>query len=325
MRGKTASFTIAILMLVFLLAVSVEPIGVKTAKADDEAFIVWRSTGGASWYQTNGWPNETNEAEDVAHYVYSSSAGLSYELRLCARYGITESMILNVIELVDQCDNVIDNVDVFVYAHGTTYIEYGYLTWLPEIENEPIPVTKYMFYDCLGYYGPQVKDKEIFYKATGGIHHFVFMWTCAAGTEIGYYDDYWSDGDEHFYIGTGPLGMPYAWTRQDNTTLSADGYASPDSTDYCFIGFEGWSKPLSEDATETMNYGDFVKYFYQRALQYNRSIKNALDDASDYVWGQDFDETILYNGYTDYVPGFGNQYGQMHVYGNGNNEIPSGE
>ena len=108
--------------------------------------------------------------------------------------------------------------------------------------------------------------------------------------------------------------------------MSSDGYASPDSGSYCFIGFEGFGIPLSENIPDSggKNYGDFVKRFYYYALREGCPINQALDAASAYILGQNktFQNTELYNGYTLYLHGLGWWSGKMRVYGNGNNYLP---
>jgi hypothetical protein len=118
--------------------------------------------------------------------------------------------------------------------------------------------------------------------------------------------------------------MPFAWHHTDD--LSSNGYASPDNGPNCFIGFKGVSKWINGTAAGDYTYGDFTVGFYLYALQDNYKINKALDYASQYVWDCNFNETDLYNGYWDWweVEGMPADwyYGQMRIYGNGNNLLP---
>lgn len=107
--------------------------------------------------------------------------------------------------------------------------------------------------------------------------------------------------------------------------MSSDGYTNPDAGPYCFIGFEGFAIPMSELIPDSggKNYGDFVKKFYYYALREGCSINQALDTASQDVFGVErFNQTTLYNGYIRYLPGLGWWTGRMRVYGDGNNYLP---
>ncbi|MCJ7721310.1 hypothetical protein MUO98_02730 [Candidatus Bathyarchaeota archaeon] len=63
-----------------------------------------------------------------------------------------------------------------------------------------------------------------------GTHDFVFLWTCGYGSEarIGEIDE-----NDH------SVGMLESW--MDTNSLEADGYASPDCSNHCFIGFDNYS------------------------------------------------------------------------------------
>jgi hypothetical protein len=113
--------------------------------------------------------------------------------------------------------------------------------------------------------------------------------------------------------------MPYAWHH--TTSLSSDGYASPDTGEFTFIGFEGKAPYLTYDglgATDAGYY--FLRNFYYAALYlgYYYSVNAALDYAAQMVWGTSFANCILRTGFT-----IANETGKMKVYGNGNNHISS--
>jgi hypothetical protein len=282
------------------------------------ASIIWRSPGGADWYIDHGWTNETNEAVAVCTYIESLFDAYRNYVRL-NRYDGDSVTRSNIFAVTDSC-NVYDYATVFTYAHGgNDPINAMYCVLGSPPQCYYIPIMHYRYYP----YGGEdnsVYDNEL-YSYTGSENQkFVFQWTCVQAEEIGGYDADWEDEYGHYY-GTGAVALAFAWTRQDYTVLSADGYASPDSTDYCYIGFVGWSKPLSENITYPVTYGSFVEKFYQRVLQYNDTINDALDIASNEMWGCDFGDSDLYNGYWDDVPEHGYWFGKMRVFGNGNNVI----
>lgn len=133
-----------------------------------------------------------------------------------------------------------------------------------------------------------------------------------------------------YYFGTGAVGWTYAWTRQDQYDLSADGYGDPDTTDYCFIGFETFSPPLTNvTGYQDKTMADFVQAFYDKALNTtNRAtINEALDYASNQAFNQDFVDTPLYgDGWDAWVPDPVNAswHTSMKVYGDGNSYLSIG-
>jgi len=309
---------LALFSLLGLHFVSIEPV-----KAVDRGHVVLRATGTAlQWFEQNGWPNEDEVSYEVSIYVSNLFWGSSAYNH--GYYGndiaVSKSNILSLIEEF----NSYDYATFFIYTHGINYTMYDvvyisviYRGWVPAAYY---PVQHYQFWDS---YDQAVNDYEIWPKTNSSVIYFIFIWSCAQGKEIGsYHASYWIS-QSIYYAGTGAAGMPCAWTHRNYTQMSSDGYANPDNGPYCFIGFEGWSKPLSEQITGTnKNYGDFVKNFYQNLLQNGRSINQASRAIWGYMGVQYFDDTVLYNGYWDSVPGRGLWFGKMHVYGNGGNTLP---
>lgn len=139
---------------------------------------------------------------------------------------------------------------------------------------------------------------------------FLFLWSCEQGNEIGSMVTY-PCGEVR------AKGMPLAWLH--TTSLSSDGYASPDGKGQTFNGFEGAAPFLSYDglgATDACYY--FLQYFYYYALYRGRyySVNAALDQAATNVWGTSFGGCILRTGYT-----IGGSNGKMKVYGDGGKHI----
>ena len=125
---------------------------------------------------------------------------------------------------------------------------------------------------------------------------------------------------------TGRVGMPYAWLG--DTSRSTNGYDSPDSSGYCYIGFQGRDPDLYQiweqgSFSGTFRYSHWVQYFYYSLSQGN-TVKAALDWATTQMDGSfaDFSESSLYLGYDfgyDTRPGPTYQQwvllGQMRVLG----------
>jgi len=313
---------IALLLLILLLTISNQPVAIKVVEAS-EASVIWRSTWCEAWFEDNGWPNEGDVSYDVCNYIdylfdtYTSCYDLSYAST--SGVNTTEG---NILSYIQTCDGY-DYATVFHYGHGINQSLAAYLIVDPWYSEE-IWVHHSKYWDNNG---EEVWDYEIWDHTDSGSHKFVFMWTCGQGRQIGFYDaDNYENYPAWWYEGTGPSGMAYCWNQRDYTSLSSDGYGNPDQGEYCFIGFEGWSKPLSE-ATGYSGYvyGDFVKWFYQHALQGQRTVNGALDDGSYALGYESFGSTPFYQGWIENVTGYGNWPSKMHIYGNGNNYIPTSE
>lgn len=318
--GRTAfkKVRITISLSFILLFLTFQLMGVKMAKAD-EAATIWYSSYLFDWAEQY-WPGETDEATSVHAYIYYLfDAHRDYEF-LGNYYGgaASKNTILNVISMVN------DNYDygaVWHYGHGTTYKIYGVYRSYYYPFPYYIPVTHYRYWDS---FGESVFDYEIYPRTGLGAHKFVFMWTCGSAQEIGYYDANWYD-QWGYYIGTGAVGMPFAWLHTNS--LGSNGYVNPDNGPYCFIGFYNSVRPLSAIAANGKTYGTFVKAFYKYALQQGKKIIDALNAAAKGVWGNGytFANTDLYNGYWQWVPPPKNVtiWSQMRIYGNANNIIPN--
>ncbi|MEM2911493.1 MAG: hypothetical protein QXM52_01660 [Candidatus Bathyarchaeia archaeon] len=298
---------------------------VESVKAVDRGHVVLRATGSAlQWFEnTTDWANEDEVSYQVSIYISSLFWNSpAYNRRYYGNdVAVSKSNILGLIQEY----NGYNYATFFIYTHGINRtmcdVVYQYVYPYGYIPVACYPVEHYQFWDS---YDQAVNDYEIWPKTSSGVNYFVFIWACAQGKEVGrYHASYWIYYPYVYYAGTGAAGMPCAWTRRDYTQMNSDGYANPDSSPYCFIGFEGWSKPMSEQIDGTnKNYGNFAKIFYQNLLQDGDSIKKALDDASFAIWGTNFGGAVLYNGYWDNVPGRGLWFGKMHVYSNGNNILP---
>lgn len=210
----------------------------------------------------------------------------------------------------------------------------------------PGPFGHMWFY---GNSGDDIQDNMVFTQTTNGgtqssYETFNFIWTCSNGgrywTDPGVWDEingitnstlsgesepnFTPDNTNTMYgfIDDDPpyaeVGMPFAWTGITNMRL--DGYGSPGAPNYCFIGFEGPSPQMQaplKDALYSRKAWQFVERFYYNALYYSLNANDALDAASDYCYGCDFDSTPLYNGYWNKANGYW-WFLTLRVLGNGN-------
>ena len=135
-----------------------------------------------------------------------------------------------------------------------------------------------------------------------------------------------------------PVGMPYAWTH--GASMSTNGYTSPDTGAYCYIGFPSGSAPLAQTSPAlnpnypNVFYGEFVSNFFYATLSLHDKVNQALDYASGMCWsGETFQNTVLYDGFAAFWPTYNgdtpdqsNTYGDctMAVYGNGNMYLYTG-
>jgi hypothetical protein len=167
-----------------------------------------------------------------------------------------------------------------------------------------------------------VDDWQDVYPYTDDNHRFVFIWSCINGNEVGgYVQGYFSNGTAYGFH----RGMAYAWTHR--TSLSQDGYANPDQNGYCFICFQHTSKSLSEWPTQQNNYKNWLMFFYEAAINGN-SINSALNTASQIVWGQNFGQTLLDDGYwapNPFYPLMGDEYVwcKLRIFGDGSMVLPN--
>ncbi len=149
-------------------------------------------------------------------------------------------------------------------------------------------------------------DSEIGLRTVNGRHDFVFLWSCGTANEaqIG------------GISGTHTWGMAASWLKR--TALSLDGYANPDGSRHCFIGWQYYSKPFTEPTGKySFTYRTFATMFYYYALVKGYTINQALDKASINYIGAPFNETQIYNGY-DYN-GF---LSKIRVWGDGSMTLP---
>lgn len=120
-------------------------------------------------------------------------------------------------------------------------------------------------------------------------------------------------------------GMAASWikrTRQQG--LSLDGYARPDGSGRCFIGWQYYSMPLSNTTGYgTYTYADFVKTFYRYMLVYNYNVKEALNASSRQHIGKPFEASTIYRGWWQYFPEQNKWlFNKVRVWGDGGMKLP---
>jgi hypothetical protein len=209
------------------------------------------------------------------------------------------------------------------YAGGvphsiTFYIGHGGITTYYSVQP-PFAFNQYFILDNNG---GSVYDNDIWGYTASMETNFAFLWSCEQGDEIGGTNWYW-----YLPPATLAYGMPHAWLH--TTSLSSDGYTNPDTSNLCFIGFQGGAPGLILNFTQTLdgqwtwnnNFANgilyFLEVFYSDALVKGYSVNNALDAAAQQTWAiPSFNYTDLHNGWL----GTG---GKMIVYGDGNIQLKS--
>lgn len=225
------------------------------------------------------------------------------------------------------------------YGHLENYIQNyessttrsNVLDGITDCENHH-PFTTFLYIGHMAYSDPNYgfkghgKGKEIYDPTIDNIwdydvssrvtspsnHHFVFLWVCRNAEDAS--------------------NMRTAWTK---SYLSGDAYNNPDSTTYCFIGFQGASPMMCKELNGANNLHKhwLVFFYYYAGYYYSYSINGALDKASQATGYADFAACRLYQpqGFSAWFPGFedpnqepkrGWYVGRMRVHGNGNIHIP---
>jgi hypothetical protein len=320
MQKKKHTGVLEALLLVVLIVCILPSSGIKTVMSN-EACVCRQTTYAWPEDWDEYWPDEADVSNDVVYYIFQLFNSLNYEWKLFnADPYVSASSIYSVTDSMDDYTYA----TVFQYMHGSNYTESGWLVYgEPEIE---VFVEHYQSFAG----NPYIYDHQLYSYTGNGHHYFAFIWTCASAKEIGYYDEDIDYGNGWTYEGTGPVGWAYAWTRQDENDLNEDGFGDPDSTDYCFIGFETYSPPLSNvTGYNDKILGDFVEAFYDQALNTGnrQTINDALDYASQQAYGVDFENTPLYgDGWDAWVPPPANEtwHTSMRVFGNGDNYVSIG-
>jgi hypothetical protein len=140
-----------------------------------------------------------------------------------------------------------------------------------------------------------IQDYKVHDQLSSGTHNFVCLWTCGSA---------WENATGGF-SGAHSYGWEASW--MNTTSLSTDAYhvGTSDSSGRCFIGFANFSICFTNTTGyDSFNYGHFVYYFFNYALQGN-TIRDSLNLAVRATHNpsiQYFDQCQLYTGYSMWDP-----------------------
>ncbi|WGM89326.1 MAG: hypothetical protein NUK63_10540 [Candidatus Bathyarchaeum tardum] len=198
------------------------------------------------------------------------------------------------------CESTYDYCAVFSKGHDTPWGDCG------------------EHYELKAHNGAGITDADIS-DETGTDYDFVFLWHCGTAHEY---------PSSVCYLGGCSgygeyKGHCYAWTH-DNS-LATDGYSeTTDTGAEVFLGFinasDNFKNPTNYDGND---YGCFAATFYYYLLNYDYSVKTALNSASVATLGCLFSNSTLYNGKNVTVPPFPDPFwSRLAIYGNGDLSLP---
>lgn len=289
---KSRSPRVLGLILCFLTLLVVFLPLVESASASN-AGIIWgsRSSGASnspvsySWRKTDG---EINRQSYVTSYIASNFFTAANGYTGYSNHGVNKDVILY------QAGYLRDNFDYMAVLDW----DHGVGGRPPQAPNED----HYMFEDDCGtkigspsnFYtdlSHGVYDMEIHNVIPPAKAHFVFIDACQSANLDRLGEGYLPSGNA--------VGLPFAFTHRivtylpTGTQMSADGYSFPDAFPQCYIGFPMGSAALDQHVDynqDTENYGtgpywyNWILFFYYFALDYDISVKDALDLASYQTW-----------------------------------------
>jgi hypothetical protein len=274
---------------------------------EGSAFIIWGTLDYADETYMGG-ETERNASRDVCDTIYGffvDTHGYGYYENFWGNDTQPEQVYSN----VSYCEENYNFTAIFYKGHsiGTTC----------DVENCTFG-EHWTLYAAEGYEEEYIIDYLIHDRMSSGTHDFVFLWTCGYGSE-----DKIGEIDENGHS----VGMLASW--MDTTGLEADGYASPDGSNHCFIGFDIYSIWFTnKTGYADFDYGDFVSLFFEYALYEGWTINDALDAAAEEThWQSSFGDCQLYTGYLMADPDNPGQSVMcyMRVWGDGNLKLLRGE
>lgn len=308
---KTVALTVCMLLLAALLCsiliLSLDnEAGSHEESNRDRAFIIW----GTLDYTNEtfmGGEHELDASRDVCEISYSQVFGTQH-FGYCKNFWGKDTKPDQVYGNISYCEENYDFSAVFYKGHSIG----GYC----DVEGCEFG-EHWTLYAAEGYGKEYIMDYLVYNRMSAGSHDFVFLWTCGYGTE-----DLTGDIDENGHS----VGMMTSWMNTPD--LEADGYASPDGSNHCFIGFDVYSIFfINKTGYGGFDYGDFVSLFFQYALIDGWTVNDALDAATEEThWQSSFGDCQLYTGYIMLDP-----YDQgetvtcyMRVWGDGNQKLQGG-
>lgn len=311
--------TCGIMLGFLLLSVAFAPL-VATVNATSRAGNVWgsRSSGAPnnpysySWRKTN---NETFHQANMSSYIASQCFTAANGYSGFNNHGVNKDVILY---QAGYFSSNYDYVAIVDWDHGVG----GYPPNAPGEEH-------YMFEDDWGTvvgtpsnhytdWSHGVYDIDIYNVFPPAKVHFAFIDACQSANLYRLGQGYSSTGK--------PLGLPFAFTHRivtaypTGTEMSIDGYGSPDAFPQCYIGFPEGSAALDQRISPSGDFGSGPKWyiwvgnFFYLALNYDISVKDALDMASWYMWQCNFIQSPLRGaGFTAVWPMDTNGDGEFEV------------
>ncbi|MDR1992833.1 MAG: hypothetical protein LBQ98_04950 [Nitrososphaerota archaeon] len=283
---------------------------VETANASS-AGVIWgsRSTGAPNGFNSYSWrktDREFGNQSSVQNYL-SNNCFISAN-----GYAGFPSIEVNKAAILYQAQYLssnYDHVSVVDFDHGVI----GYLGTVPS-SNIPSGEAHYMFEDDWGTvvgsissnyndFSHGVFDADVYDVFPAGKVNFAFINTCLSA-------NIWNLG-QGFSSSGNPLSLPFAFTHRMTdyvpsgstaTTMSVNGYTTPDAFPQCYIGFPYGSAALEQKIpydNGSPQWYQWVIFFFYKALNDNVSVKGALNWASDMQWsGKDFGTSCLYTGFS---------------------------
>ncbi len=215
---KTVALIVCILILLSLLF-SALILSTGDEQNTESAFIIWGTREYADETYMGGEPEYTGSGDVCAniHGFFVDTQRYVY----CKNFWGSDTQPDQVYGNVSYCEENYNFTAIFYKGHSIgTYCD---------VENCELGEHWTLYADeC--YESEYIIDYLIHDPMSSGTHDFVFLWTCGYGSEarLGEIDE-----NNH------SVGMLASW--MDTTDLEADGYASPDSSNHCFIGFDNYS------------------------------------------------------------------------------------
>jgi hypothetical protein len=260
---------------------------------------------GTLWYDSTYGeePEERNKSGNVTEWIYNNLFGGTGSYSYRRNYWGSSTTANGFYGNVSYCDNGANFAYSTLFYKGHFWSYSGYCNGHYH--------THYEFHSQWND-TERIKDNSTFLSMQDFNHGFALLWCCMLGNEKG----------GMFADRSHAWGFPVAFIG--NLDFSEDGY-DPDETDNsdkCLITFANISMPFRNETGYNGNqYAHFVYQFYNYTLNFDRSVKDALDEASLFASNCLFENSELYLGYNmtygDYW-----RISKMRVFGDGDHKIP---
>jgi hypothetical protein len=321
------------LLLCALLMLCVLSLPISSANAVNRNALVWgsRSSGsydsaiGSSWRKTSAEVSTQGTLAASIASMFSTYAGYTSS----HNYQGVNSAKSQILTHITNAQNNYPFTAVIDFDHGVGnfYPDSRFFHYMIEDDVGTFIGAKYP--------GTQVPSNGVYdyeiYANTGGSSqqskiYFAYISTCMSANLT--YQGQDSNGRQ--------TGLPYAWTHRmpfmpnhvafnTQSHMSNIGYSYPDNGDYCYIGFTMGSPSLEQQNIQSSHplivYANFVYYFFANSAGHGYSIRNSLDQTSLSLFGRNFGQTELYNGFTAKWPMYMNGAWQTTSYGINNDKM----